>query len=246
MVPVVKNPPANTGDLRDPGCIPGSGRSPGGGHGNPLQCHCLGDPMDRGAWRAVVHMVRKSQIQLKWLKMHKPMGTGFWISHLKFKCNTVNHGEMSHSISNKEETNGKRHFLLVSSLRPYRVNNRLWAVICISPTKKISWMTLFQLSTATSLPSLTTVTQNASNRWGSLHVCLCRWFMALGNLTFSTYNANSNEGLFSEWLLYTNKFSYTITFSLEIQELPHQNLEDIISILQIRLREINDVPHQNT
>ena len=49
VVLVVKNPPANTGDLRDVGLIPGSGRSPGGRHGNPLQYSCLGNPMDRGA-----------------------------------------------------------------------------------------------------------------------------------------------------------------------------------------------------
>ena len=46
---VVKNPPANTGDIRDTGSIPGSGRSPGGGHDNPLQYSCLENPMDRGA-----------------------------------------------------------------------------------------------------------------------------------------------------------------------------------------------------
>jgi len=49
---VVKNPPANAGDLRDVGLIPGSGRSPGKVHGNSLQYSCLGSPMDRGAWRA--------------------------------------------------------------------------------------------------------------------------------------------------------------------------------------------------
>ena len=48
-VPVVKNPPANAGDPRDVGSIPGLRRSPGGGHGNPLQCSCLENPMDRGA-----------------------------------------------------------------------------------------------------------------------------------------------------------------------------------------------------
>ena len=48
----------------DRGSIPGSGRSPGGGHGNPLQYPCLENPMDRGAWRATVHGVAKSQIQL--------------------------------------------------------------------------------------------------------------------------------------------------------------------------------------
>ena len=60
---VVKNLPANAGDtcnVRDTGLIPGSGRSPGGGHGNPLQYSCLENPMDRGAWRATVHGVAKS------------------------------------------------------------------------------------------------------------------------------------------------------------------------------------------
>ena len=49
---VVKNPPANAGDIRDSGSISGSGRSSGGGHGNPLQYSCLETPRDRGAWRA--------------------------------------------------------------------------------------------------------------------------------------------------------------------------------------------------
>ena len=48
VVLVVKNPPANAGDIRDVGSIPGSGRSPGGEHGNPLQHSCLENPMDRG------------------------------------------------------------------------------------------------------------------------------------------------------------------------------------------------------
>ena len=58
---VVKNPLANAGDSRDTGLIPGSGRSPGRGNGNPLQYSCLDNPMDRGSWRAMVHMVAKSQ-----------------------------------------------------------------------------------------------------------------------------------------------------------------------------------------
>ena len=65
MVLVVKNPPANQGDTRDEGLIPGSGRSPGGGHGNPLQCSCLENPMDRGAWWARVHKVAQSPTRLK-------------------------------------------------------------------------------------------------------------------------------------------------------------------------------------
>ena len=56
---MVKNPPANAGDTGDVGSIPGLGRSPGGGHGNPLQYSCLENPMDRRAWWAAVHGVAK-------------------------------------------------------------------------------------------------------------------------------------------------------------------------------------------
>ena len=63
---VVNNPFVNSaGYIKDPSLIPGSGRSPGGGHGNPLQYSCLGNPMDRGAWWATVHSVAKSQTRLK-------------------------------------------------------------------------------------------------------------------------------------------------------------------------------------
>ena len=54
MAQLVKNPPARAGDARDAGLIPGSGRSPGEGNGNPLQYSCLENPMDRGAWWARV------------------------------------------------------------------------------------------------------------------------------------------------------------------------------------------------
>ena len=57
----VKNPPASAGDARDGDSIPGLERSPGGRHSNPLQYSCLENPMDRGAWRATVHEVTKSQ-----------------------------------------------------------------------------------------------------------------------------------------------------------------------------------------
>ena len=58
---MVKNPPANAGDL---GSIPGWGKSPGRGDGNPLQYPCLENPMDRGAWWATVRGITKSQTQL--------------------------------------------------------------------------------------------------------------------------------------------------------------------------------------
>ena len=59
---VVKNPPANAGDVRDTGLILGVGRSPREGHGNPLQYSCLENPTDRGAWRATVHEVTESDM----------------------------------------------------------------------------------------------------------------------------------------------------------------------------------------
>ena len=57
---MVKNPPANAGDVRDAGSTPGSGVSPGGGYGSPLQYLCLENLMDRGGWPATVHRVTKS------------------------------------------------------------------------------------------------------------------------------------------------------------------------------------------
>ena len=57
MALVVKNPPANAGDVRDVGSIPGLGRFPGGGHGDPLWYPCLDKSMDTGAWQAMVHSV---------------------------------------------------------------------------------------------------------------------------------------------------------------------------------------------
>ena len=67
---VVKNPPANAGDVRDTGLIPGSGRSSGGGHGNPLQYSCLENPMDRGACWVRVHGVAQNQTPLRRYSIH--------------------------------------------------------------------------------------------------------------------------------------------------------------------------------
>ena len=61
---MVKNKNGSVGDIRDLGLIPGLGGSPGEGNGNPLQYSCLGNPMDRGAWRATVHEVAMSQTGL--------------------------------------------------------------------------------------------------------------------------------------------------------------------------------------
>ena len=70
---LVKNPPANAGDIGDTGSISGLGRSPGGGNGNPLQYPCLENPMDRGAWRATVYGVAK-----RWTRL------SIWATHTYF------------------------------------------------------------------------------------------------------------------------------------------------------------------
>ena len=72
---MVKNLPANAGDIEDVGSIPESGRSPGEGHGNPLQYFCLENLMDRGAWWATVHGVTQSRTQLKRLSTRSVLGT---------------------------------------------------------------------------------------------------------------------------------------------------------------------------
>ena len=60
------------------GSIPGSGRSPTGGHGNPLQYSCLENPIDRGGWRAMAHRVAKSLTQVKRLNMHITQASATW------------------------------------------------------------------------------------------------------------------------------------------------------------------------
>ena len=83
VVQVVKNPPTNAGDMRDVGSIPGLGRSPGGGLGNPLQYSCLKNPMDRGACRATVHRIAQSWTRLKQLSLHRQ---GFYASVCHDRC----------------------------------------------------------------------------------------------------------------------------------------------------------------
>ena len=77
VVLVAKNVPANAGDMKDRCSIPELGRFLGGGHGNPLQCSCLENPMDRRAWWSTVHKVAKSRTQLKWLSKPHMMATWF-------------------------------------------------------------------------------------------------------------------------------------------------------------------------
>ena len=80
---VVKNLPANTQDVSS---IPGLGRSPEEEHGNPLQYHCLENPMDRGAWQATVHRVTQSQTRLKQLGMHAGMFMCIFMHSYMYTC----------------------------------------------------------------------------------------------------------------------------------------------------------------
>ena len=76
---MVKNLPASAGDVRDKGSVLGLGRSPGQGHGNPLQDSCLENPMDRGAWWVMVHRAAKSRTRLKRLStQHKTFTSSQW------------------------------------------------------------------------------------------------------------------------------------------------------------------------
>ena len=82
---VVKKLPGKAGDTGDGGLIPGLGKPPGGGNGNPLQYSCLENPMDRGAWRPTVHKVAKSQTQLS---THAPwLGSG--VKGGEYSCGSV-------------------------------------------------------------------------------------------------------------------------------------------------------------
>ena len=81
---VVKNPLANAGDKREVGWIPGLGRSPAAGNGNPLQYSCLANPMDRGAWWVVVHRVAESQTLSDWACTHACSCLCSWPDVLKW------------------------------------------------------------------------------------------------------------------------------------------------------------------
>ena len=87
---VIKNPPANAGGIRDEGSIPGLGRSPGGGHGNPFQYSCLENTMDRGAWQATVQRVAQSWTWLKPLSTQHAHSTQYMgichFTHISGSC----------------------------------------------------------------------------------------------------------------------------------------------------------------
>ena len=129
---VVKNPPASSGDVRAMGSIPGSGRSPGEGHGNPLQYSCLENPMDRGAWRDTAHRVTKSWTWLKWLRMmtERSLHHFGWlpaVHGIKSLLPTVDHKALLTNLLSAIHTEAFLHFSL------YPACSHLWLVFTLAP-----------------------------------------------------------------------------------------------------------------
>ena len=121
MALAVKNSPASAGNRRDLGLIPGSGRSPGGGHGNPLQNSSLRNPVVRGTWQATVHRVTKSQTDWSDLA-HTHSATLSWKSRYSYNQSCIFLNELIHLKSFKHRTicwspqwNINQHFFLSSA-----------------------------------------------------------------------------------------------------------------------------------
>ena len=136
VAPVVKNPPANAGDIRDAGLIPGSGRSPGGGQGSPYQYSPLENPKNRRAWQATVLNVTKSRIWLsnwactscwstvlnpdrgKSLKIPAPYSE--WLITSRPNPIEVPPSKSSPNISFAHFSTGDNYLLLLKKLRYYK------------------------------------------------------------------------------------------------------------------------------
>ena len=124
---VVKNPPANAGDKREAGSIPGLGRSPGGGHGNPLQYSCLENPIDRGAWWAIVHIHRVAELDVT-----EVIFTYTWIS-LGISCLLETHPPQTHAHLCKTQ-----HSNLGAHKAPEALPHTLsWAELCFLKIYKV-------------------------------------------------------------------------------------------------------------
>ena len=107
---VVKNPPANAGSARDAGLIPGLGRSPGRWNGNPLQCFCLGTPMDREAWWATVDGVTKGSDMIQRLNNRitpKSSGNVLYKAESSACCSVVTYmGGMGAGVGGRSKKEG--------------------------------------------------------------------------------------------------------------------------------------------
>ena len=98
---VVKNPPANAGATEDSGLIPGLGRFPGEGIGNPLQYSCLENPMNRGVWWATAHGISKESDTTEWLSMHTHIPKGAHYTHVHVHTHTHTHTRLWGKIKDR-------------------------------------------------------------------------------------------------------------------------------------------------
>ena len=126
-----KEPPASAGDLRNMGLIPGLGRCLGGGHGNPFQYFCLEYPMDRGAWKAIVHWVAEHQTQLKQRHAH-PQGQALHIQSrpLQHRWSTVTNHIGTDSVKPSLWWEHHNWNFLTKHLSYYRSNNITKFTVC--------------------------------------------------------------------------------------------------------------------
>ena len=137
-VPGAKSPPADAGDVGDQGSIPGLGRSPGGGHGNPTPCLDLENPMDGGAWQATVREVAKSRI--RWSNLTQSALWGRWPPYKdRAGCRSHLRGRKSVSVERVIPSHFTSPVLLLTSCFKYSISVWLHSVI-LSPDSR--WSTL--------------------------------------------------------------------------------------------------------
>ena len=147
----------------DPGSIPGLGRSPGEGNGNPFQCSCLENPTDRGAWRAIVHGVAESQIQLKQLSTHTHT---FIYGHESESCSVVSDSLPPHGRHGILQARILEWIVFLFSRRVSQPKD--WTqVSCIAGRLFTSWATTEARVGSLSLLQGIFLTQESN--WGLLH-----------------------------------------------------------------------------
>ena len=121
----VKNPPANAGDIRDVGSTPGPGRSPGGGHGNPLQYSCLKKPINRGTWWATVQGVANSWTRLMQLQCNMKTfsaSLGCCLSHRTSQDGKMQHVPRLLALTPCSENSSNVHDGKIKILKKYKQN----------------------------------------------------------------------------------------------------------------------------
>ena len=218
----VKNPPANTEDIRDAGSIPGPGRCPGEGNGHPLQYSCLANPMDRGAWRATVH--GSQRVKQDWV-------TNTHTQHIN-KLNYT-HGRQDSSEDNHQRPNSGQWPNSWKSLSLFpKIVGIILPLIQFSSVQSLSHVWLFATPWTTAHQASLSIT----NYWSlpkpmsivsvmpSNHLILCHPLLLLSSIFPSTRVFSNESALRIRWPKYWS-FSFNITPSNE-----HPRLIPLISL----------------